>query len=69
MPSNTNARAMLAACNAALDRMDDARTMVREIVKISPKYTLREIPMRTPYKLDEDREHYLNLLRKAGLPE
>jgi tetratricopeptide (TPR) repeat protein len=69
MPSNTNARAMLAACYAALDRIDDARTMIEEIAKISPTYSLREIPVRTPYKLEEDREHYLDLLRKAGLPE
>ncbi len=69
MPSNTNARAMLAACYAALDRIGDARTTVEAIAKISPSYTLREIPVRTPYKLEKDREHYLDLLRKAGLPE
>ena len=49
MPLNTNARAMLAACYAALNRIDDARAMVEEIAKISPTYTLREIPLRTPY--------------------
>ena len=69
MPTNTNARAMLAACYAALERLDDARATVEEILKISPTYALREVQLRVPYKLDADRENNLALLRKAGLPE
>lgn len=69
MPEFTVGRALLTATYAAVDRDADAREQIQEILEITPTFTLTAISRANPYKQPEDLEHYLSLLRKAGLPE
>jgi adenylate cyclase len=61
-------RALLAASYAHLGRMDEARKEVEEVLRLQAEYSLahvRETRVAGPAYL----EHYLDGLRKAGLPE
>jgi adenylate cyclase len=68
-----NARAIhcaLAATYAQLGQVSEARAEVAEILRIEPTYTIDGTQRRvTVFKHLEDMEHYLDGLRKAGLPE
>ena len=68
-PENTNAMALLAACYAGTDRRDEAKAMVQKIQAVSPTFLLSALPSTVPYAQRDDMDHYLHLLRKAGLPE
>ena len=60
---------VLAGSYAQLGRMDDAQEAVSKVLAIKPDFSLswwREIQK---YARPEDAEHYLEGLRKAGLPE
>ena len=52
-----------------LDRLDDANDAIKAVLEIVPQYTLIEVARIFPYRIDEDRNRYLDNLRKAGLPE
>lgn len=69
MPGHVNALAVLAACYAALDRLADAKDMVREVQGVSPAYTVAHARTILPFALDEVRDHLADMLLKAGLPE
>ena len=58
----------LAAIYAQLDRMEEARNAVSEVLKHEPEYSLRK-ERAWPFKNSEDLEHLLDGYRKAGLPE
>jgi adenylate cyclase len=63
-------RVWLAANLAQLGRLDEARAEAAAILRIDPKYTIdgtqRQLAL---FKRTEDVEHFLDGLRKAGLPE
>lgn len=69
MPDHANALALVAACYAALDRLDEARETAEEVGKASRAYTLSNARQVVPYALAEELEHFLSMLRRAGLPE
>ena len=62
---------LLAASHAQLGRLDKARVYVKEILKIDPQFTLSKYRthLQRVYKNETDFEHYIDGLRKAGLPE
>ena len=59
--------ARLAACYAWLDRMDEARAEVAEVLRLDPDFTLAG--QRLSYKNPADEAHILDAMRKAGLPD
>ena len=59
--------ARLAACNAQLGRLDEARTNAAEVLRQDPGFRLSTVSLR--YKNPADAEHVLEGMRKAGLPE
>ncbi|MCP4382842.1 MAG: tetratricopeptide repeat protein [Hyphomicrobiales bacterium] len=69
MPNNPSAMSLAAACYAALDRLDDARKVVERLLNASPSYTVGRVHFSAPYRRAEDAQRFMNLLRKAGLPE
>jgi len=59
----------LAASLAQMGRLDEASEAVEEVLKRKPKVSLDYIRNAVPWKINEDMEHYLDGLRKAGLPK
>ena len=61
----------LAASYAQLGRIDKAQVHVKEMLKIDPQLTLSKIrtDLQRLLKSETDIEHYIDGLRKAGLPE
>jgi len=68
-PKFIPAHLMLASVYMELDRLDDARGAVKTILEIAPQYTVKWLTKMVPYRIDEDRNQFLDNLRKAGLPE
>ncbi len=56
-----------------IDCGSDARRSVAaqgfSALDITPQFTLKEVARLYPYRIDEDRNRFLDSLRKAGLPE
>ena len=69
MPGNANAIAHTAACYAALGRMDDADETVTEVLRASPRFTMRHARRHVPYAIADEQEHFLSHLAAAGLPD
>ena len=59
----------MAAAYAQMGRLDEARAEIAEILKLDPSVCLALYRQRLRYEKIEDLEHYLDGLRKAGLPE
>lgn len=68
-PAFMSARLLLAANYAAMDRVQEARGEIAAILSIRADFTLADVRAMVPYQRKEDLDHYLDLLRKAGLPE
>ncbi len=68
-PYFTSTYVCLACAYVELDRLDDAREMLKTALEITPQYTLKEVARIYPYRFDEDRNRILDSLRKAGLSE
>jgi TolB-like protein/DNA-binding SARP family transcriptional activator len=62
-------RAYLAACHALAGRRDQARRAAAEVTRRSPRFSAALLAAREPFKLAADRQHLLDGLLKAGLPE
>jgi adenylate cyclase len=50
-------------------RDEEARAQAAEVLRISPKFSLKKWEKKVTYKKETDREKILSALRKAGLPE
>jgi tetratricopeptide (TPR) repeat protein len=59
----------LAACYAQMGRLDEARTLVDQSLRLQPRFSLRVWATFEPYLHQTDLQHMLDGLRKAGLPE
>jgi adenylate cyclase len=59
----------MAAVNAELGRPDDAAWAVDEALAISPDISLAKERRESLYKRESDFDHYIEALRKAGIPE
>lgn len=62
-------RAYLAACHALAGRHDRAKMAAAEVTRRSPGFSAGLLAAREPFKLAADRQHLLDGLLKAGLPE
>jgi len=62
------ALAFLAACHALTDDVDRARQCAAEVLRLSPEFSIARYAPKQPYKLQADRDHLADGLRKAGLP-
>jgi adenylate cyclase len=62
--------ALLAACYAQMNDAEHAASQAAEVIKLIPGFTIREhcLPM-LHYRRESDLAHYLDALRKAGLPQ
>ena len=58
----------LAACYAQLDKMVLACDEAMKILELDARFGVDTLIPRLPFKRDEDLQHYLNALVKAGLP-
>ena len=68
-PDNFFSDFRLAALYMELGREELARAHASEALKKNPNLTLRQIRISEPYRDEKLLEHYLDLLRRAGLPE
>ena len=59
----------LAASYSTLNRTEDARKAVEEILRIQPDFSLEYHAKTVPYKNQEKLDKSIIALRKAGLPE
>ena len=59
----------LAVALAQLDRLDEARDSLTKFLELSPDYTIGRARHAMPFRHQADLEHYIDGLRKAGLPE
>jgi adenylate cyclase len=58
-----------AYADPAVGRMDDARKVVKTILSRKPEFSISKNVSELPYKTDEQRDRYVNALRRAGLPD
>jgi adenylate cyclase len=68
-PNDILTHADLAVTYSWASRPEDARAQVVEVLRINPKFSIKELAKWVLYKRRADRERYLDGLRKAGLPE
>ena len=61
-------RRHLAACYAQLGQNDDAAEQARKILELDPHFSIEKLVSTLSYRDRADLEHYLDGLRKAGLP-
>jgi hypothetical protein len=59
----------LAAACGQLGRQQDAKAAAEECLKRTPDFSIASHLEMMPFQQVEDREHYADGLRKAGLPE
>jgi adenylate cyclase len=69
MRDPSEGRRLLAANYAHLGRLDEAKLHAAEVLKLHPQFTIAGWAQRPPYKDRDILEHYMDGLRKAGLPE
>jgi TolB-like protein/Tfp pilus assembly protein PilF len=62
-------QALLAACHAQLGHDNDAQHYARETLRLSPGFSIAKNMKREALKRHGDRQHLIEALRKAGLPE
>jgi hypothetical protein len=62
-------RRMLAASYAHLGKMDEAREQARQVLNLYPDFTISRWRHRPPYRDQAALEHFIEGLRKAGLPD
>ena len=69
-PNLRGGHTSLAAVYAQLGKLEEARAEAAEALRIEPKWTIEGTQARLyGFKRPEDAEHFLDGLRKAGLPE
>jgi len=68
-PDDLIAHIRLAASYGVLGRETEARAEVAEVLRLNPKYSIKNIAKKWPYKNRDDLMLIINGLRKAGFPE
>jgi tetratricopeptide (TPR) repeat protein len=68
-PAYGNGYKPLIAALGHLGRRDDAKKHVKKLLAIEPNFTVKKFGAVYPFKKDEDRLHYMEGLRRAGVPE
>jgi TolB-like protein/tetratricopeptide (TPR) repeat protein len=67
-PDTDVSRVLLAACYGHLGRLDEARAIWNEALRVNPKYSLEHRRQVLPYQDQTDFDRIVAGLRKAGLP-
>ena len=68
-PNYLPARIRLAIVYGEMGQIDQARAEVAEILRLNPQANIQGLAQRLPYVDPGLKEHYLDALRTAGLPE
>ena len=68
-PDFRNGRIMLAATYAHMEKVDEARRQVKELLRVEPDCSLKKLSGQHYFQSAEDGLHMLEGLRKAGVPE
>jgi adenylate cyclase len=69
-PKFRTGHAWLAATHARLHQIEEARAEATEVLRLQPNYTIiGTARLVSPFKHAKDDKHFLDGLRKAGLPE
>jgi adenylate cyclase len=68
-PNHTPGRLWLAAAYAQLGHLPQARAEVLQALRLEPDLSLARRQKLTVYKYPEDEDHFLDGLRRAGVPE
>ena len=63
------AHVTLACPYAQSGQLEEARKEGAEVLRINPGFTIESAKRFLPYKDPKDLEHYVDGLRKAGVPE
>jgi adenylate cyclase len=66
-PDSPFAHIGLAATYALLDREEEARGEAAEVIRTNPNFSLEEFAIKLDWKNQEDKDRYIEALRKAGL--
>ena len=67
--SSLRSRRLLSATYAQVGRLEQARAAAREYLAANPNFSTKRWAESEPYENPADLEHYVQGLRKAGLPE
>jgi len=68
-PDDITPYGILAGSYSSLNRTEDARKAVEEILRMRPNFSLEYLANTLPYKNQEKLDKLINDLRKVGLPE
>jgi adenylate cyclase len=68
-PDYLGAHIRLAICYASLGREEEARAEAAEVLRLNPKFSVKKNEKTSPIKDKAVKEHYMDALRKAGLPD
>jgi adenylate cyclase len=66
-PDDLLARMMMTVVYSLSGRDEQARAQAAEVLRIQPKFTIKNFEKKLTYKRKEDSEKFLGALRKAGL--
>ena len=66
-PDSLYARIMMTVVYSFSGRAEEARAEAAEVLRIQPKFSLEKFEKKLTYKREQDRERFLEALRKAGL--
>jgi adenylate cyclase len=68
-PNDIMAHLALTTAYSWAGRLEEARAQAAEVLRINPKFSIKQRAKTLPYKNQTDQGRYLDGLRKAGLPE
>jgi adenylate cyclase len=68
-PNYLLAHLTLAATFVEMDKMEEARAEISEVLRIDPKYAVKVVPRSFPWKDRDEIDRLIDSLRKAGLPD
>jgi tetratricopeptide (TPR) repeat protein len=63
------AHGFLAASYAYLDRMEQATYHAAETMRLAPEFSILNAVSKEPFKFDAERQHLVEGMRRAGLPD
>ena len=66
-PNDLLARIMMTVVYSLSGRGEEAQVEAAEVLRIQPKFSLKEVEKKLTYRKKPDREQFLGALRKAGL--
>ena len=64
---SSHSQLIIAAAHARLGHLDEARGIVKEVLRQAPHYTIEHLRWRDRFKNSEDEAYWLDALRMAGL--